>query len=688
MLVGKGDVYADASDDLRQRLNTQKGGDRLVTLEQLYFLSQDSDDVNYQMRCIDDYMHEARSQDSILQEIYAISLKAVLFYNNDMNDSVFNAIPRYMERLNKIDTIRVHYYEVWAHIANTYVFMGKNGEGIMETKAMYEDAKKHNNSYGMGLAYCIMGTAYSNLRDFEESTKSFEKSIKILSTINPILPVLLDAYGYYCDALNSMREYTKMDEQIISWEQTLKAFIHQHQLEATSTADLFWSYYYLACAQAAIGQGQTDRAAEMLDNMELVTPSEESYRGRTLLYYKAQLAILKRDYQQALEYNERRFRLMSDNSDQSGVVNVNYQRAEIFNHLGRYKEAADLFRTVYLISDSLNLQDTKRNLNAMNTMFGLTEMERENERMVMEQEQAQLRWIIAVALLIVVSLAIFLFFRIRAARKLRQAHSELQTAYSDLQAANEVIEETTAAKERIESELRIARDIQQSMVPTIFPNRPDLDLYASMTPAKEVGGDMYSYLLIEETQKLYFALGDVSGKGVPASLFMAQATRLFRTLAKQQMMPADIATHLNAELSEDNEQGMFITMFIGLVDLQTGHLDFCNAGHNPPVLAGQFLEMEPNAPIGLWPGLDYVGEQIDNIDGKPLFIYTDGLNEAENQQQEQFSDERLLELLENTPFVNSRQTIEMLSAEVEKHRDGAEPNDDLTMMCFIIKGNN
>ncbi|MBQ7509951.1 MAG: SpoIIE family protein phosphatase [Prevotella sp.] len=540
----------------------------------------------------------------------------------------------------------------------------------------------------MGLAYCIMGTAYSNLRDFEESTKSFEKSIKILSTINPILPVLLDAYGYYCDALNSMREYTKMDEQIISWEQTLKAFIHQHQLEATSTADLFWSYYYLACAQAAIGQGQTDRAAEMLDNMELVTPSEESYRGRTLLYYKAQLAILKRDYQQALEYNERRFRLMSDNSDQSGVVNVNYQRAEIFNHLGRYKEAADLFRTVYLISDSLNLQDTKRNLNAMNTMFGLTEMERENERMVMEQEQAQLRWIIAVALLIVVSLAIFLFFRIRAARKLRQAHSELQTAYSDLQAANEVIEETTAAKERIESELRIARDIQQSMVPTIFPNRPDLDLYASMTPAKEVGGDMYSYLLIEETQKLYFALGDVSGKGVPASLFMAQATRLFRTLAKQQMMPADIATHLNAELSEDNEQGMFITMFIGLVDLQTGHLDFCNAGHNPPVLAGQFLEMESNAPIGLWPGLDYVGEQIDNISEKPLFIYTDGLNEAENQQQEQFSDERLLELLENTPFVNSRQTIEMLSAEVEKHRDGAEPNDDLTMMCFIIKGNN
>ena len=275
-----------------------------------------------------------------------------------------------------------------------------------------------------------------------------------------------------------------------------------------------------------------------------------------------------------------------------------------------------------------------------------------------------------------------------AARRLKKAHDELLVAYDQL-------EETTTAKERIESDLRIARNIQMGMVPHTFPERDDVDLYASMTPAKEVGGDLYGYLLVpakEEGQsdKLYFALGDVSGKGVPASLFMAQATRLFLTLAKQQLMPADICTYLNDALSgEDNETGMFVTMFVGLVDLQTGHLHFCNAGHNPPVLVGDgtadFIEMEPNAPIGLWPELQYVGEEIADISNHPFFVYTDGLNEAENRQQEQFSDERLLEILQTTPFKSSSQMIEMLREAVEAHRDGAEPNDDLTMLCVRVK---
>ena len=245
-----------------------------------------------------------------------------------------------------------------------------------------------------------------------------------------------------------------------------------------------------------------------------------------------------------------------------------------------------------------------------------------------------------------------------------------------------------AVQERIESELRIARDIQMSMVPSLFPEREGLDMYASMTPAKEVGGDLYGYLLMGD--KLYFAVGDVSGKGVPASLFMAQATRLFLTLAKQGMMPAEICTRINDALSgDDNENGMFVTFWLGLLDLTTGHLDFCNAGHNPPVIGGgehhgEFLDMIPNAPIGLWPGLEYEGEEIDSIKGRPLFIYTDGLNEAENPQKEQFGDDRLLDFLRNTHFNTAQQVIEALKAEVETHRNGAEPNDDLTMMCLRI----
>ena len=253
----------------------------------------------------------------------------------------------------------------------------------------------------------------------------------------------------------------------------------------------------------------------------------------------------------------------------------------------------------------------------------------------------------------------------------------------------EELKETTAQKASIESELNVASNIQMSMLPSVFPDREGLDMYASMTPAKEVGGDLYGYLLTGDS--LYFCLGDVSGKGIPASLFMAQATRLFRTLATQQMPPEEICTRMNDALSGDeNPTNMFVTLFVGLVDLVNGRLRYCNAGHNPPVIGGgelhgEMLQVRPNVPIGIVPGLVYEGEEIDTIKGRPLFLYTDGLNEAENRDYAQFGDERLLDILRNTHFNSARQVIETLKAEVERHRDGAEPNDDLTMLCLMVR---
>ena len=225
-----------------------------------------------------------------------------------------------------------------------------------------------------------------------------------------------------------------------------------------------------------------------------------------------------------------------------------------------------------------------------------------------------------------------------------------------------------------------------SMVPNIFPDRKGLDIFASIEPAKEVGGDLYGYLLMGD--ELYFCLGDVSGKGVPASLFMAQATRLFRTLATQHMMPAEIATRMNRALSEDNEQGMFVTMFIARIDLKEGYMDYCNAGHNPPFMSdaqgGGFVDMLSNAPIGLWPDLDFDGERMDNVKGRLLVVYTDGLNEAENRSQEQFGDDRLEEMLRSMKDATAKEVVQSLREAVEAHRDGAEPNDDLTIMCLRV----
>ena len=340
----------------------------------------------------------------------------------------------------------------------------------------------------------------------------------------------------------------------------------------------------------------------------------------------------------------------------------------VYENAGRNADAMEMGRMMANMVDSARYYHMKDQAAEMAALYETKEKDAEIAQQQIELSHQRLFGLAVAIVLLTIFFVVYTIIRRRAAKRLA---------------------EMKAAQERIESELRIARDIQMSMVPSVFPQSEGLDMYASMTPAKEVGGDLYGYLM--QDNKLYFAIGDVSGKGVPASLFMAQATRLFLTLAKQGMMPAEICTHMNDALSgDDNASGMFVTFWLGLLDLQTGHLDFCNAGHNPPVIGGgdhqgDFLEMLPNAPIGLWPGLEYEGEQIDNIKGRALFIYTDGLNEAENPQQEQFGDDRLLSILRDTHFDTAQQVIETLKAEVEKHRNGAEPNDDLTMMCLRVK---
>ena len=251
------------------------------------------------------------------------------------------------------------------------------------------------------------------------------------------------------------------------------------------------------------------------------------------------------------------------------------------------------------------------------------------------------------------------------------------------------LKQTTASKAAIENELKVASDIQMSMVPRIFPafpNRNDIDLHALMTPAKEVGGDLYDFFVQDE--RLYFCVGDVSGKGIPASLFMAVTRNLFRIIAQQGHTPVEIATQINIFLSQDNDRGMFVTMFIGMADLKTGHLDICNCGHNPPVLDGEFMHLEyQNQPLGLWEDDIFNGESLDNIKGRQLLVYTDGLNEAENPEKKLFGNQRLLEMMAGLTKATSREVVDKLKEAVEKHRGDADQNDDLTLLCLRIKEN-
>ena len=691
--------FCDQAEDLRKQLPSANKEERLGILQKLYDLSLETDNLDYQLKCINQLIDEAHRQGNTDEEGDARVLKMTLFYNSDLNDSIYEQVPHTLELLGSTQSWK-NFYETWTILVETYNFAGQTNTGLKEAQQMYDDAKERENKFGLGMAYYAMGNVYANMNNLEEAADSYQKSLNMLVDIEPKPMQLSDIYAYYGDVLEFQKEYHKLDALTEQWKEFPTEYYAKKDDNGESANR--WAYYYMACAQAAIGKGDFEKADNMLNEVQKRTFSTESFLYMRWLYYRAEICRLQGFYDEALALNDRRTRMLDDTNDKTEAFRVRQQRAQIYEALGRYKDAAQLYHEMYVINDSINVHDTKRQLTEMNTLLHVDELKakqaQEQARLEMEKAQQQRLGIIIIATIVVLALAIFLFFRIRSARrlkiahekledahgKLEETHSKLEATHQELLTAYDQLEETTIAKERIESDLRIARDIQMSMVPSTFPDRPDLDLYASMTPAKEVGGDLYGYVLLDD--KLYFALGDVSGKGVPASLFMAQATRLFRTLAAQGMMPAEIATRINDALSgDDNERGMFVTMFLGLLDLTTGHLDFCNAGHNPPVLIGdgttEFIEMLANAPIGLWPGLEYEGEEIADITNRPLFVYTDGRNEAENRQQEQFTDEKLVEILQTKPFESSKKTVELLCEEVEKHRDGAEPNDDLTMLC-------
>lgn len=283
---------------------------------------------------------------------------------------------------------------------------------------------------------------------------------------------------------------------------------------------------------------------------------------------------------------------------------------------------------------------------------------------------------------------------------LRQALASMEVSLSNYMTQ---LKATTKANAKIENELYVASAIQQSMVPQKFPpfpDRPDIDVYASLIPAKAVGGDVYDFLL--DGDDLYFCIGDVSGKGVPASLFMAIVSSLFRTVATTEKHPAKIAQRMNNTIAEHNEQNMFVTMYIGRANLVTGEVALCNCGHNAPVTNGcldmtmgivkpgdrHFMEMAPtNLPIGIIRGYDYKEIVFHVEPGVTLFLYTDGVTEAESKQKTLYGDDRLVEILRSCDKdATAEQLVKTVVEDVRAHSEKVDQSDDITILCIRLNG--
>jgi len=252
--------------------------------------------------------------------------------------------------------------------------------------------------------------------------------------------------------------------------------------------------------------------------------------------------------------------------------------------------------------------------------------------------------------------------------------------------------ETTATKERIQSELKVATDIQASLLPRLFPafpDRPEFDIFASMDPAKEVGGDFYDFFFIDE-HNLCFLIADVAGKGVPAALYMMVAKTLLKSEGQRLGEPDQILGYVNNVLATDNDSCMFATVFCGILDVRTGEVRFANAGHNPPLLMEsqgiRYLNLKPGFVLGPMQDMTYTAERLILQPGDTLFLYTDGVTEATNHADELYGEEQLLQALQRIPDLELTDMIHYIRAEVTRHANGAPQSDDVTMIAIKYRG--
>ena len=559
------------------------------------------------------------------------------------------------------------FYKAWSNQA-IYSFNRVNRtHGLELARQIHDYAYQHDSKFGLYTSTYALATMSTTLRHFAQAEHEFTEAINYQHRFFPDESAAAPYLGMAKIYVN-----LKKPEKVLDCARKALAepnVIIQHRLSA-------WTYICCAYYDDHYSCEDFNRAYAEREKLKRDIGHDDSF-GPVVNFFHA---MKNGRYAEALN-------IATD--IQGGSDRLQFM-SQAYASLGDYRQAY-LYQVRHKeYRDSVNTAEVQQMSYEYASQIDVTRAENEAKDLRLSKLDLQIQ---AAVLIILITLAFFIFYYFRRRKQIQ----ELRHAYNQLA-------DTTTAKERIDSELRIARDIQMSMVPRTFPafpDRRDIDLYATIVPAKEVGGDLYDFFLQDD--RLCFCVGDVSGKGIPASLTMAVAVNLFRTVAKQGFPPEVIATKLNDTMSANNESAVFVTMFIGVIDLKTGNLDYCNCGHNSPIYGERrmhtsqtvfrLLNVEPNVPIGFQPDYTFVGGHLSDIHGNSLFVYTDGVNEAENRMQEQFGEKRMLRVLrestqpfgERTPKTRSHFLIDEMKCALDAFVDDAEQSDDLTMLCVSIK---
>ena len=520
---------------------------------------------------------------------------------------------------------------------------------------MRDYAERHDSKYGFFMVTYLSAHVARDMGMSERAEELMLQSIDYKKRNLPQMKPKIQVYDFLTDIYNDRGQ----------GEKAIKALDNALKHSAWSSEDRIALLSLKCDAVAGIEPLDTARFMDYYGQMRDVV-RDNHYEGDVNISAECHHAEFTHDYQRLLDLAEK----LTNKAERLKF------KISAYDGLGRNQEAIDSFR-VYKTWTDKQYNEEMRKLTEMNALeLEVARAENETSTLQLHNQRVILVAIVCGLLLIAVFLSAYLYRRQLQIRQLKQAYDRL--------------EEVTIQKERIESELRIAHDIQMKMVPNVFPTRPDIDIYASMIPAKEMCGDLYDFFV--RNDQLYFCIGDVTGKGVPAALFMTVTKNLFRAYASNESTPDYIVSQMNHNLTEDNKSHMFVTLFVGILDLTSGLLRYCNAGHEDPIIVNRETRLLPINrifPVGAVAGTPYQTQAIVMEPQTTIFLYTDGVTEAMTADKKMFGREQILDEINRTiqtGQVAPKALIERMTAAVQAFVGDTEQSDDLTMLAINYLG--
>jgi signal transduction histidine kinase len=382
-------------------------------------------------------MADAHGQGDNWSESVARQNKVVDYYNSAQYDSVRSTAQEAMDFCRDKKGLTRKYFEAWHLMICSYHAQGQYNTAIREGRLMHEEAIVKNDLFGQSMAYYNMGNVYFTMRHFRQSVEALEQSVRLLQREDSSESVLLEVYPYYGDALEAMKDFKKLDEITQEWGKHVEHFgkNNQNQMDMPPV----YANYYIGRTQALMGLGRIGEARQALKGAAKNITDSTSFEWLYLLYYQAELARRDGHYDEALRLNAERLKLSHVVDDKPTMIPIHLQRADILYSAGRYKEAADMYKQVYHIDDSMNTMQTREQLNEMNTFFQVDELKVQNA----EQQD---RYTKIIGVVVILALSLFLVHRYIAARRLKQKNEELARSNAELKLANEKAQESSRMK--------------------------------------------------------------------------------------------------------------------------------------------------------------------------------------------------------------------------------------------------